>query len=170
MYFNIFHKRLRHFQEAVDIAAFSSLLAHKRAELPHHSQIDFLYLLDVRLLLTKAQKRLRLFRYPRMVFGVYFLTSISIKYSLIAALIFMSIPPLVCRNQRGMYITAQSMYFAAEKNQFRKCAVLLKINFFPQESSINPAASYARRSARPRCHPACPAASSCCGRHPRWSW
>lgn len=167
----ILDKRLRYFQEAVDVAAFSSLLAHKRAELPHHSQIDFLYLLDVRLLLAKAQKRLRLFRYPRMVFGVYFLTSISIKYSLIAALVFMSIPPLVCRNQRGMYITAQLMYFAAEKKSVPKTRCFTENQLlFRRKSSINPAASYARRSARPHCHPACPAVWSCCGHRPRWSW
>ena len=119
----------------------------------------------------KRKKRLRLFRYPRMVFGVYFLTSISIKYSLIAALIFMSFPLLVCREQRGMYSTAQSMYFAAEKKSVPKTRCFTENQLlFRRKSSVNPAASYARRSARPRCRPACPAASSCCGRHPRWSW
>lgn len=60
----ILDKRLRYFQEAVDVAAFSSLLAHKRAELPHRSQIDFLYLLDVRLLLTKTQKEIEAIPIP----------------------------------------------------------------------------------------------------------
>ena len=45
-------------------AAFSSLPAHKFAELPHHSQIDFLYLLDVRLLLAKAQKEIEAIPIP----------------------------------------------------------------------------------------------------------
>lgn len=60
----ILDKRLRCFQEAVDVAAFSSLPAHKFAELPHHSQIDFLYLLDVRLLLAKAQKEIEAIPIP----------------------------------------------------------------------------------------------------------
>ena len=119
----------------------------------------------------KRKKRLRLFRYPRTVFGVYFLTSISIKYSLIAALIFMSFPPLVCRNQRGMYITAQLMYFATEKKSVQKTRRFNENQIlFRRKSSINPAASYARRSARPRCPPAYPGAWSCCGHRPRWSW
>lgn len=43
------------------------------------------------------------------------------------------------------------------------------LGFFCLPAAINPAASYARRSVRPRCRPAYPEASSCCGRRPRWS-
>ena len=112
----------------------------------------------------KRKKRLRLFRYPRMVFGVYFLTSISIKYSLIAALVFLSFPPLVCRKQRGMYSTAQSIYFAAEQKSVPKTRCFTKNQLlFRGKSSINPAASYARRSARPR---EVSFAHKCCGSFP----
>lgn len=167
----ILDKRLRCFQEAVDVAAFSSLLAHKRAECRTTAKLISSTSWMCASCSQKRKKRLRLFRYPRMVFGVYFLTSISIKYSLIAALVFMSIPPLVCRNQRGRYITAQLMYFAAEKKSVPKTRCFTENQLlFRRKSSVNPAASYARRSARPHCHPACPAAWSCCGHRPRWSW
>ena len=138
-------------------AAFSSLLAHKRAECRTTAKLISSTSWMCVSCSQKRKKRLRLFRYPRMVFGVYFLTSISIKYSLIAALVFMSIATLVCRNQRGMYITAQSMYFAAGKKSVPKTRCIAENQIlFRRKSSINPAASYARRSARPHCHPACP--------------
>ena len=105
---------------------------------------------DVRFLSywSNIGKRQKAALWPPFVYGIWY---VAIKGE--------------CISQRNQCISQPRKKSVPRTRRFTENQLL-----FRRKSSINPAASYARRSARPRCPPAYPGAWSCCGHRPRWSW